>query len=111
MSPNTASSLYGNLDLLVLRTVKTEGPVHGLGVLDAIEQTSRGTIAVEDGALYQCLHRLERRDLVAAEWRTSEKRRRAKFYSLTRRGRKQLALEDAYWRDFYLAVNRVLEIG
>lgn len=108
MSPNTASSLYGNLDLLVLRTIEMVGPVHGLGVLDALEQTSRGSIAVEDGALYQCLHRLEHKGLVAAEWRTSEKKRRAKFYSLTRAGEKELVRARAEWERHTRAVGRVL---
>jgi transcriptional regulator len=108
VSSNTASSLYGTLDLLVLRTIELEGPIHGLGVLDAIAQNSDGSIEVEDGALYQCLHRLERRGLLAAQWRTSAKNRRAKFYALTQAGGQELARTRAKWERHARAVGRVL---
>ncbi len=113
--PNAASSLYGNLDLLVLRTIEVEGRVHGLGVMDAIEQSSEGSIEVEDGALYRSLHRLNERGLLSAEWRTSDKNRRAKFYSLTRAGRTELVRTRTEWERHTRAVSRVLgldwEIG
>jgi PadR family transcriptional regulator PadR len=108
MSPKAASSLYGNLDLLVLRAIEVEGPIHGLGVMDAIETTSQGSIDVEDGALYRCLHRLEHRGLLDAEWRMSEKNRRAKFYSLTPAGEEDLARTWAEWERHIRAVGRVL---
>ena len=108
MSPNLASSLYGNLDLLVLRAIERDGPIHGVGVMDAIEITSQGNIDVEDGALYRCLHRLERRGLLDAEWRLSEKKRRARFYSLTRSGQEELARARAEWERHTRAVGRVL---
>ena len=88
MSPNPSINLWGTLDLLVLRAIDVHGPIHGLGVVDVIERCSGGSIEVEDGALYRCLHRLERRELLSAEWRMSEKNRRAKFYALTPSGRK-----------------------
>ena len=108
MSFKAASNLYGNLDLLVLRTVEVQGPVHGLGVMDAIEDSSQGSIEVEDGALYRSLHRLEKRGLLSAEWRISEKNRRAKFYDLTRAGEKELARVRAAWEGHTRAVGRVL---
>ena len=111
MSPNPASNLYGNLDLLVLRTVEMEGPVHGLGVVYAIEVSSGGTIEVEDGALYRSLHRLEKRGLLTGEWRTSDKNRRAKFYSLTRSGRQELARAQGEWERHTQAVSQVLGLN
>jgi len=90
-------NLYGNLDLLALHTIDREGPIHGLGVMDAIERSSQGSIEVEDGALYRCLHRLEQRGLLSAEWRMSEKNRQAKFYALTPSGRAELARGLAEW--------------
>jgi transcriptional regulator len=107
-NPKAASSLYGNLDLLVLRTIEMEGPTHGLGVMDAIERSSDGSIEVEDGALYRSLHRLEARGLLSARWRTSEKNRKAKFYSLTKAGRKELIRAREEWERHARAVGRVL---
>lgn len=101
-------NLYGNLDLLVLRAVELEGPSHGLGVLGVIERHSEGGIEVEDGALYRSLHRLEARGLLSAEWRTSEKNRRAKYYSLTRVGGKELARTRKEWERHTRAVGKVL---
>ena len=111
MSSNSASILYGNLDLLLLQTVEAEGPIHGLGAMDAIQAKSQGSIEVEDGALYRSLHRLEARGLLEAEWRTSEKNRRAKFYSLTKAGEKELARGKAEWERHTRAVGRVLGLG
>jgi PadR family transcriptional regulator PadR len=108
VSPETASNLYGNLDLLVLRTLEVEGPLHGLGVMDAIQGSSGGSIEVEDGALYRCLHRLEKKDLLSAEWRISDKNRRAKFYTLTPAGEKELARAKAEWASHAKVVGRVL---
>jgi len=108
MSTSNSHNLYGNLDLLVLRTLKVEGPLHGLGVLDAIERGSSGAIQVEDGALYRSLHRLEARGYLSAEWRTSEKNRRAKFYALTRSGKKELASARAEWERHARAVGEIL---
>lgn len=108
MSPKASSSLYGNLDLLILRIIDVEGPIHGLGAIDAIQASSAGTIEVEDGALYRSLHRLEARGLLSAEWRTSDKNRRAKFYTLTKTGRKELVRAQAEWERHTRAVGRVL---
>ena len=97
MDPKPSINLWGTLDLLVLRAIDVDGPVHGLGVMDAIERSSHGSIEVEDGALYRCLHRLEKRKLLSAEWRMSKKNRRAKFYALTPSGRAELAKALTEW--------------
>jgi transcriptional regulator len=111
VSPKASSSLYGNLDLLILRIIDVEGPIHGLGAMDAIQASSAGTIEVEDGALYRSLHRLEARGLLSAEWRTSDKNRRAKFYTLTKTGKKELDRAQAEWERHTRAVGRVLGLG
>jgi len=111
MSPKSASYLYGNLDLLILRTIEVEGPIHGLGAMDAIQASSDGSIEVEDGALYRSLHRLEKRGLLSSEWRTSDKNRRAKFYTLTKTGMKELVRAKAEWELHTKAVGRVLGLG
>jgi PadR family transcriptional regulator PadR len=108
LSRKATGNLYVDLGLLVLRTVDVEGPVHGLEVMDAIELRSDGGIGVEDGALYRCLHRLEKRGLLSAEWRMSEKRRKAKFYSLTRKGEKELTRARLQWERHTQAVGKVL---
>ena len=108
VSPKASSSLYGNLDLLILRTLEVEGPTHGLGAMDAIQASSAGSIEVEDGALYRSLHRLEARGLLSAEWRTSDKNRRAKFYTLTKTGKKELDRAKAEWERHTRGVSRVL---
>jgi PadR family transcriptional regulator, regulatory protein PadR len=96
MAPRPLTLMPGTLDLLVLRTL-VSGPMHGYGIATLIHQRTEGDLAVEDAALYQALHRLDRQDLVEAEWRQSENNRRAKFYSLTAAGRKQLAREAKEW--------------
>ena len=108
MSPTAASSLYGNLDLLILRTLEVDGPIHGLGVMETIQESSVGSIEIEAGALYRALHRLEARGLLSGEWRKSEKNRRAKFYTLTEEGRKELARGVEAWTRHTRAVGRVL---
>jgi transcriptional regulator len=100
--------LQGTLDVLVLKTL-TWGAAHGYAVSRAIRERSEGTLAVEDAALYQALHRLERQRLVEAEWGLSESKRRAKFYQLTAAGRQRLREETATWRRYSAAVERILE--
>ena len=111
MSPKGTSSLYGNLDLLILRTIEVEGPIHGLAAMDAIQASSHGSIEVEDGALYRSLHRLEKRGLLSSEWLTSEKNRRAKFYTLTKTGKRELDRAKAEWERHTKAIGRVLGLG
>jgi transcriptional regulator len=99
--------LRGTLDLLVLKTLSW-GPMHGLGVLRWIEQTTRDRLQIEEGALYPSLHRMERRGWLAAEWGITEKNRKAKFYRLTAAGRRQLAAEVSKWSHYTEAVGLVL---
>ena len=92
-----AELLPGTLDLLILKAVSL-GPLHGYGVLLRIGQISGGALAIEQGALYPALYRLERQGLLDTEWGTSENNRRAKYYSLTAAGRKRLREETAGWQ-------------
>src|SRR5262245_18935410 len=98
----------GTLDELILKTLSW-GAMHGYGVSRSIRQRTDGVLAIEDAALYQALHRLERRKWVLAEWGVSENNRRAKYYQLTALGRKQLLNEDNVWRTYARAVFQVLE--
>ena len=108
MATRPLDLLQGTLDVLILRTLAWE-PMHGYGVSRWIRERTDGVLGVEDAALYQALHRLERRKWVAAEWGLSENNRRAKFYRLTAEGRKQLRAEVATWREYVDAVFKVLE--
>jgi transcriptional regulator len=100
--------LQGTLDVLILKTL-TWGAAHGYAVSRAIRERTGGTLAVEDAALYQALHRLERQRLVEAAWGLSENNRRAKFYQLTAAGRQRLREETAAWRRYATAVEQILE--
>jgi transcriptional regulator len=99
--------LQGTLDLLILRTL-IFGPQHGQGIARAIQQTSEDELLVEQGALYPALQRLEERGWIAAGWGTSTNNRKARFYTLTRAGRKQLVKETTKWRRLAAAIGRVL---
>ena len=101
--------LQGTLDLLVLRTLSTGGTMHGYSISDRVEQVSREALRIEAGSLYPALHRMERRGLLDSEWGVSENNRRAKYYALTRSGRKQLGEEAAQWNRIALAIARALE--
>lgn len=103
-----ADLLQGTLDLLILRTLAL-GPLHGWGISKRIGQLSSDVFDVGQGSLYPALYRLEDRGWVAAEWGISDEGRRAKFYTLTRDGKKQLAAERAQWRLFAAAVEQVLQ--
>lgn len=102
-----ADLLPGALDLLILKAVSL-GPLHGYGVLLRIEQVTGGALTIEQGALYPALYRLESQDLIAGEWGVSENNRRAKFYSLTRAGRKRLRAETESWNRLALAMATAL---
>jgi transcriptional regulator len=102
-----ADLLPGTLDLLILKAVSL-GAVHGYGVLLRIEQVSHGALAVQQGALYPALYRLEHRGLIESEWGTSDNNRRAKYYRLTRAGRKQLGQEEASWNRLVAAMAAML---
>ena len=107
MTPQPSELLQGTLDLLVLKTLALE-PMHGWGIAQRIQQVSREVLQIQQGSLYPALYRLERKGWVEAEWGTSELGRRAKFYRLTPRGRRQLTAHTAEWTRFAAAVSRVL---
>jgi len=100
--------MQGTLDVLVLRSLRA-GPQHGYGITSWIRHRTDGDLDVEDGALYQALHRLEHRGWVAAEWGISDNNRRARYYRLTPRGRRELRTADAAWRRYARAVFKVLD--
>jgi PadR family transcriptional regulator len=100
--------LQGSLDLLVLGALAS-GATHGYGVATLVRDRSGGALEVEDAALYQALHRLERKGQVAARWGVSDNNRRARFYELTADGRKRLRADAANWRRYAQAVSAVLE--
>ena len=105
--PNQAALLPGTLDLLILKAVSL-GPLHGYGILLRIGQISGGALAIEQGALYPALYRLELQGLLETEWGASENNRRAKFYSLTAAGRKRLREETASWQKLVAAMAAAL---
>jgi transcriptional regulator len=99
--------LQGTLDLLVLRALAA-GANHGYGIAVLVRERTGGVLAIEDAALYQALHRLDRQGLVDAEWRASDKNRRARYYTLTSDGRRRLREETADWRRYVGAVEALL---
>lgn len=103
--------LQGTLDLLILRILAANGAMHGWGIAQRISLLSREVLVVNQGSLYPALHRLEAQGLIAAEWGVSENNRQAKFYQLTKDGRRQLADETASWERFTSAVGLVLKNG
>jgi PadR family transcriptional regulator PadR len=100
----------GTLDLLILKALALE-PLHGWGVSERLEQISREALQVQQGSLYPALHRLERRGWIKAEWKITENNRRAKYYALTRTGRRQLEAEAAAWRKLSAVVGQVLDMA
>lgn len=106
--PENVQVLKGTLDLMILKSLRW-GPVHGYGVVTWIKRVTDGVLQIEDGALYPALHRLQNRGLIDAEWGMSENNRRAKYYNLTRRGRRQLEREISDWTRFSEAVWKVIE--
>ena len=100
--------LQGTLDLLILKTLRLESN-HGWGISQRIQQLSQEVLAVNQGSLYPALARLEEQGLISAEWGVSDNNRRARFYSLTRTGRRHLETEMAHWLKMSAAINRVME--
>jgi len=98
----------GTLDMLILKTL-TRGEMHGWGIANRIQQVSRDILRVEEGSLYPALRRLEMDGCVKAEWATSENNRRARYYRLTARGRRQLGEEETQWASLVGAIARVME--
>lgn len=106
----TSDVLRGTLDLLILKTLEL-GSMHGWGVAQRIQQLSEDALRIGQGSLYPALQRLEQKGWVDSEWRATEQNRRAKYYRLTRSGRRALGQETASWRDYVAAVDRILGAG
>lgn len=106
--PDRVDLPQGTLDLLILKTLALQ-PQHGWAISERVQQISRDVLQIQQGSLYPALHRLERRGWIKARWGTSENNRRAKYYELTRTGRKQLELEQTAWRKLATAVAQILE--
>jgi PadR family transcriptional regulator PadR len=105
--PAAGEILQGTLDMLVLRTLLT-GPAHGHTIADVIEHTSENVLEVEQGSLYPALHRLEDRGMLRSRWGVSENNRKAKFYELTPKGRKELTAATTRWRNMTRAIGLIL---
>jgi len=108
MGKDKAALLQGTLDLLVLKTVDTLGPLHGWAIAKRIEQVAQELLELKYGTLYPALMRLEQNGWISSEWGTSENNRRARFYSITKQGRKQLTLEAENWGQMAAFIARVL---
>jgi len=106
---NRSEVPYGTLDLMVLKTLDTLGPQHGYGIARRIEQVAEGSLALNQGTIYPALLRLEQKGWIASEWGASENNRKARFYSITRNGRKQLAAEAENWDRTVAMMARLLE--
>jgi PadR family transcriptional regulator, regulatory protein PadR len=107
---DTSDLLHGTLDLLVLKALATQ-PTHGFGLSKWIEQRTRNELQIVDSALYKALHRLEDSGAIVSEWGVSDNNRRAKYYSLTTKGRQMLRAETATWKRYVAAMSSVLEIA
>jgi len=105
------NSIYGTVDLLILKTLKVSGPMHGLGIAEEVHRVSGEELVVDDSALYPCLHRLERQGLIEGEWKISDRGRRAKFYELTPDGRLNLQEATESWIRHTDAVRKVLRFA
>jgi transcriptional regulator len=103
--------LQGTLDLMVLKTLDAMGPLHGYGIAKRLEQISADALRVNQGTLYLCLVRLVNKRWISSSWGTSDNNRKAKFYSLTKAGRKQLAAEAANWERLSAVIGRLLRLA
>ncbi len=111
MAPDKSDILQGTLDLMVLQTLIAMGPMHGYGIARRIEQIGEDALQVNQGTIYLCLIRLVQKGWIKAEWGTSENNRKAKFYSITRAGRKQLVTETRNWERIAGVIGRLLLLG
>ncbi len=108
MADSKLDLLQGTLDLMVLQTLATMGSLHGYGIARRIELVSGNEVLLNQGTIYAALVRLQQRGWISAEWGTSDNNRKAKFYSITKRGRKQLSEDAAYWQRLSGLMNRML---
>lgn len=109
MPDNKADVLQGTLDLMVLKTLEALGPLHGYGIARRIEQVSENLLALNQGTLYPALLRLQQKKWIAAKWGISENNRKARYYTITKAGKKQLARETENWERMAAVMNRLLE--
>src|SRR5262249_45880020 len=110
MARKTSEVLQGTLDLMILKTLHALGPLHGFGIARRIEQVSRDVLQLNEGTVYTALLRLQQQGWIAAEWGTSENNRKAKFYSITKRGQRQLEVETENWARIADVIGRVLSL-
>ena len=110
MKESKLDLLQGTLDLMVMQTLETMGPLHGYGIARRIEQVSGNEVLLNQGTIYASLVRLQQRGWIVAKWGISENNRKAKFYSITKAGQKQLARDTAYWQRLAGVMGRVLRI-
>jgi PadR family transcriptional regulator PadR len=110
MDTKKSEVLQGTLDLMILKTLHALGPLHGFGIARRIEQVSLDVLQLNEGTVYTSLLRLQQQGWIEAEWGTSENNRKAKFYSITRRGRKQLEIDTENWERISSVIGRVLRL-
>jgi PadR family transcriptional regulator len=110
MDRKTSEVLQGTLDLMILKTLHALGPLHGFGIARRLEQVSHEVLQLNEGTVYTALLRLQQQGWISAEWGTSENNRKAKFYSITRRGRRQLEVETENWERISAVIGRVLRL-
>ena len=111
MPPPKPAVLQGTLDLMVLKSLATLGPIHGYGIARRIEQVSDDALRLNEGTVYQALLRLQQKGWITSDWGVSENNRRARFYSITRSGRKQLTRETESWNRVARLVGKILQLG
>jgi len=110
MAADKSEVLQGTLDLMILKTLQALGPLHGFGIARRIEQLSEDVLTLNEGTVYTSLLRLQQRSWIASEWGVSENNRRARFYTITRRGMKQLVVETENWERIAAVIGRVLAL-
>jgi PadR family transcriptional regulator PadR len=110
MASDKSEVLQGTLDLMILKTLQALGPLHGFGIARRIEQLSEDVLTLNEGTVYTSLLRLQQKSWIASEWGVSENNRRARFYSITKRGLKQLAVETENWERIAAVIGRVLAL-
>ena len=111
MAPDKSEILQGTLDLMVLKTLEAMGPLHGYGIARRIEQISEEALRINQGTIYASLVRLMQRGWISGAWGTSDNNRKAKFYSITKSGRKRLSAEQENWEQISAVIGRVLRIA